>query len=132
MIGSGPGIPVVAYAFVRSGGVWSEQQKLSAFNFALDPPSVSVSGDTAVVGADPGTSSPGVACVFVRSSGVWTLQQTLTASDGAAGNGFGFAVSVSGDTAAIGTSVTTGAPRTCSPAAAAFGPSSRSSLPPMR
>jgi hypothetical protein len=68
--------------------------------------SVAISADTAVVGApeaDPsGKSAAGVAYVFVRSSGVWKLQQKLTAGDGAAGDRFGFAVAVSGDTVVIG------------------------------
>jgi hypothetical protein len=67
--------------------------------------SVSVSGDTALIGAygddDDGTSS-GSAYVFVRSASVWSEQQKLTASDAAAGDYFGISVSVSGDTALIG------------------------------
>jgi hypothetical protein len=38
----------------------------------------------------------------VLSGGVWTQQQELTASDGAAGDGFGSSVSMSGDLALIG------------------------------
>ena len=49
--------------------------------------SVSVSGDTAVIGAyGKNSSDQGAAYVFVRSGGVWTQQQELTASDGAAGD----------------------------------------------
>jgi sugar lactone lactonase YvrE len=89
-----------AYVFVRSGGVWNQQQELiasdgaSGFGF-----SVSVSGDTAVIGA---SQIYGAAYVFVRSGGVWSQQQKLTASDGAGNDGFGYSVSVSGDTAVIG------------------------------
>ncbi len=66
--------------------------------------SVSVSGDTAVVGviqATPGGGFTGTAYVYVRS-GTWTPQAKLTAPDEAAGDAFGFSVSVSGDTAVIG------------------------------
>ena len=66
---------------------------------------VAVSGDTAVVGAfrddDKGTES-GSAYVFVRSGTTWTQQAKLLASDGAAGDEFGFSVAVSGDTAVVG------------------------------
>jgi uncharacterized protein (TIGR03437 family) len=94
-----------AYVFVLSGGVWSRQQELTASDAAADDElgySVSVSGDTAVIGAWGKALNQGAAYVFVRSNGVWTQQQELTASDGAGGDGFGFSVSVSGDTALIG------------------------------
>ncbi len=94
-----------AYVFVRSSGVWSQQQKLTASDGAANDDfgySVSVSGDTAVIGADGKNSLQGAAYVFVRSSGVWSQQQELTASDGAANDYFGWSVSVSGDTAVIG------------------------------
>ena len=43
-----------AYVFVRSGGVWSQQQKLLAADAAADDTfghSVAISGETVVVGA---------------------------------------------------------------------------------
>ncbi len=98
----------LAYVFVRSGGVWSEQQKLVASDGAHDDGfgySVSVSGDKAVVGTpwdDAGPIERGSAYVFVRSGGVWSEQQKLVASDGVAGDAFGYSVSVSGDTAVVG------------------------------
>jgi hypothetical protein len=97
-----------AYVFTRSGGVWTQQAKLTAADaafFDLFGISVSVSGDTAVVGAlgddDAGTDS-GSAYVFTRSGGVWTQQAKLTAADAAAFDQFGISVSVSGDTAVVG------------------------------
>jgi len=98
-----------AYAFVRSGGTWTEQQKI----LAPDEPgfdrfghSVSASGDTVVVGApfDNTTlgADAGSAYVFVRSGGIWTLQQKLAPPAGAGDDSFGLAVSVSGDTVAVG------------------------------
>jgi sugar lactone lactonase YvrE len=93
-----------AYVFVQSSGVWSQQQELTASDGAANDQfggSVSVSGDTAVIGATGKNSSQGAAYVFVRSGGGWSQQQELTASDGAAGDVFG-SVSVSGDTAVIG------------------------------
>jgi uncharacterized repeat protein (TIGR01451 family) len=92
-----------AYVFVRSGGVWTEQQKL----VASDPSgagffggSVSISGDTVVVGAN-GVGA-GSAYVFVRSGTLWSQQQKLTASDGAANDSFGYSVSIAGDTVVVG------------------------------
>ena len=97
-----------AYIFVRSAGVWTQQAKLTASDAAASDYfgiSVSVSGDTAVIGAsgdDDADASSGSAYVFVRSGGVWTQQAKLAASDAAASDYFGHSVSVSGDTAVIG------------------------------
>jgi hypothetical protein len=98
-----------AYAFVRSGGVWTEQQKLKASDATIDilfGSSVALSGDTALIGAKfdtvAGAIASGSAYVFVQSGGVWTEQQKLTASDGAAYDLFGESVALSGDTALIG------------------------------
>jgi hypothetical protein len=100
--------PGSAYVFTRSGSTWTQQAKLTASDAAAgdlfgDP--VSVSGDTAVVGAygnDDAGSWSGSAYVFTRSGGVWTQQAKLTASDAAADDWFGISVSVSGDTAVVG------------------------------
>jgi len=100
-----------AYVFTRSGTTWTQQTKLTASDAAADDRfgvSVSISGDTAIVGArgndDAGTNS-GSAYVFTRSGTTWTQQAKLTASDAAAGDFFGFSVSISGDTAIVGASV---------------------------
>ncbi|MGQ0620177.1 MAG: Calx-beta domain-containing protein [Panacagrimonas sp.] len=97
-----------AYIFVRSGSVWTQQAKLSATD--IEPGdnfggTVHVSGNTALVGAvrdDAPANEQGSVYVFVRSGTVWTQQAKLTASDGAAGDLFGYALSISGDTALIG------------------------------
>jgi hypothetical protein len=159
------GLPGNAYVFVRNGTAWTQQQKLTAedaepasefggsvaisgsqiivgtprddiganedqgsayvfrvlgTNWVQEPTrtasdgaagdsfgfSVAMSGDTAVIGAhrnDVGTNADqGSAYIFVRSGETWTQQQLLTASDGAAGDNFGFSVAISGDTAIIG------------------------------
>jgi hypothetical protein len=98
-----------AYYFVRSGGVWSEQQKLEASDAAPDDAfgvSVAISGETVVVGAqgDDGAAGfdQGSAYVFVRSGGVWSEQQKLEASDAAALDSFGWSVAISGETIVVG------------------------------
>jgi uncharacterized protein (TIGR03437 family) len=98
---------------VRSGGVWTQRQKLTADDGAASDGfgfSLAISGDTVVVGArwdDTGEKmNQGSAYVFVRSGGVWTQRQKLTADDGAAGD-FGFSMAVSGDTVVVGASIDT-------------------------
>jgi len=101
-----------AYVFTRSSsGVWTQQQKLTASDAAASDhfgTSVSVSGDTLVVGApyDDRSSSDtneGSAYVFTRSSsGVWTQQEQLKASDASSYDRFGTSVSISGDTVVVG------------------------------
>ncbi|HEX9696581.1 MAG TPA: Ig-like domain-containing protein, partial [Actinomycetota bacterium] len=97
-----------AYVFSRSGATWTEQAKLTASDAAAGDDfgvSVSVSGDAAVVGSwfdDDAGSSSGSAYVFSRSGSTWTQQAKLTATDAAAFDDFGVSVSVSGDTAVVG------------------------------
>jgi len=109
----GAGDPVrnagAAYVFTRSGTTWSEQQKLLASDKQADDffgYSVSVSGDTLVVGAyfenGGGAIDTGAAYVFTRSGTTWSEQQILHASDAQATDLFGFSVSVSGDTLVVG------------------------------
>src|SRR4029450_2430848 len=95
--------------FVRSGTSWSQQAKLRASDGFIDDffgISVSVDGDTVVVGAfgddlDAGFNA-GSAHVFVRTGASWAQQAKLTASDGAIFDEFGWSVSVDGDTAVVG------------------------------
>ena len=62
--------------------------------------SVSISGDTVVIGASGDGSNS--AYVYLSSNGVWSEQAKLTAIDSAAGDRFGWSVSIDGDTVAIG------------------------------
>ena len=94
-----------AYVFVRDGLAWTQQQKLMASDgTAVDQfgSSVSISGDSVVVGASGNNNSRGAAYIFVRSGSIWSQQQELTAADGTAGDEFGMAVGISGETVVIG------------------------------
>ena len=93
-----------AYVFTRSGGTWTQQNKLTASDGAASDwfgHSVSVYGDTAVIGARGDDSNKGSAYVFTHSGGIWMQQNKLTASDGAANDYFGNSVSIYGDTSVI-------------------------------
>jgi len=105
--GSGSGS---AYVFFRTGTSWAQQAKLTASDgaaFDVFGISVSVNGDTAVIGArlddDKGTNS-GSAYFFLRDplTSSWSEEAKLIASDGAADDRFGNSVSIDGDTAVIG------------------------------
>ncbi|MDH3831916.1 MAG: tandem-95 repeat protein, partial [Gammaproteobacteria bacterium] len=97
-----------AYVFTRTGSNWSEQAKLTAGDGAANDylgNSVSLSGDTALIGAaedDHSVTNSGSAYVFTRSGLLWSEQAKLTANDAAANDYFGNSVSLSGDTALIG------------------------------
>jgi len=96
-----------AYVYLRSGILWAEQQKLRASDLILGEVfgiSVSVSNDTAVVGATGYTSSNnynGASHIFTRSGVTWS-EQHITASDGAINDQYGYSVSVSGDNIIVG------------------------------
>ena len=97
-----------AYIFRRVGTVWTQEAKLTASDGAAGDQfgrPVSLSGDYAIVGAyldDDKGSASGSAYIFRRDGTVWTQEAKLTASDGAAGDEFGFSVSLSGDRAIVG------------------------------
>ncbi|MDD5764820.1 MAG: T9SS type A sorting domain-containing protein [Candidatus Marinimicrobia bacterium] len=63
---------------------------------------VCVSGDYAIVGAFGDDSTKGAAYIFIRDGSSWTQQAKITASDGAASDGFGYSVSISGNYAIVG------------------------------
>jgi hypothetical protein len=65
--------------------------------------SVAVQGDTAVVGA-PNANRIGEVFVFARTGTTWTQQALITPPDGAVGDAFGNAVSLSGSTLVVGAS----------------------------
>jgi len=103
-----------AYIYGRDQGgddAWGEVAKLTASD-AQDwdefGSSVSISGDTAIVGAqyeDSGGLSSGAAYIFYSDQGGadnWGEVVKLTASDAAAGDLFGYSVALDGDYAVVG------------------------------
>jgi hypothetical protein len=103
--GSGSGS---AYIFVRDKktGVWQQQAKLTADDgAALDffGDSVSLSKDTALIGARTQSGDTGSAYIFVRDkNGYWQQQTKLVSVDNALGDYFGWSVSLFNNTALIG------------------------------
>jgi hypothetical protein len=105
-----------AYVFTESASGWAnmtQTAKLTASDGAADSYfgySVSISGETVVVGAYGATvganAGQGAAYVFTEPVSGWpaSMNQTakLTASDGAAGDQFGYSVSISGNTVVVG------------------------------
>jgi len=104
-----------AYVYTRTGTTWTEQQKLTASDAALEDAfgaSVSIDGNTTVIGAGWKDTFMGAAYVYTRSGTTWTQQAKINASDGGNGDEFGTAVSISGDKVVVGArfvSVWTGA-----------------------
>ena len=67
--------------------------------------SVSISGDTAVIGAygdDDDGSQSGSAYIFVFNGSSWVQQAKLLPDDGEVGKNFGYSVAISGEIAVIG------------------------------
>jgi len=103
-----------AYVFVRPGGGWgnmTQTAKLTAGDGAASDQlgrSVSVSDETVVAGApfdDDGGSDTGAVYLFSRPGGGWgNMTQTakLTVSNATADDRFGYSVSISEDTVAVG------------------------------
>ena len=82
---------------------FDEITKLLASDGAVDDKfglSVSISGNRAIVGSsldDSIGSNSGAAYIYELNNGSWMQTQILIASDAAAGDEFGYAVSISGD-----------------------------------
>jgi len=102
-----------AYVFVRDADSWTQQAYLKADNAEAGDRfghSVAVAGDTVVVGAyledgDAGNNpadDAGAAYVFVRGATTWTQQAYLKADSTGAGDQFGIAVALDGDTVVVG------------------------------
>jgi len=64
--------------------------------------SISLDGDTAVVGAMENDNSAGAVYVFVGGGSQWEQQAKLVAGDREVGDWFGYSVALQGDTVAIG------------------------------
>ncbi len=100
-IGSGS-----AYVFTRNESNWTQQQKFTAPNSVFFGNSVSISGDTLIIGSpnDPiGTNDlQGSAYVFVRSNNQWIRQSRLISSANTISDKFGTSVSVNGNKFIVG------------------------------
>ena len=88
-----------AHVFVETGGVWSEQQRLTETYpnaGSLFGTSVAVSGDMAAVGSPGWTfmslTAAGAAYVFDRAGSIWTENQALHGSPIELGARFGISV----------------------------------------
>jgi hypothetical protein len=108
------------YVFTRSGSTWSQQAYLKAPGASEADKfgeAVAVSGETIVVGAGGEDSSAtgvngnpadntavdsGAAYVFVKSVRGWALEAYLKANNTGAGDRFGNAVAISGETIVVG------------------------------
>ncbi len=123
---SGDTVAIGNSVFIRDGGAWSWQATLrgsnteSTGNLQTDDlfgTAVAISGDTLVIGApkedsaatgvngdgaNNAAANSGAAYVFVRSGSTWTQQAYLKANNTGAGDGFGGAVAISGDTIVVG------------------------------
>ena len=105
------------YTFMQLADGWTQQAYLKANPVSANEffgASLAVSADTLVIGApnlDPlqwygGSgvlgSRSGAVYVFQRQNGAWTQVQRLLASDGAAGDLFGYKVALDNDTLVVG------------------------------
>jgi len=101
----------LARVFVRDEAEWSQQAELPTGPVAFLAPetSVSISGETVVVGSPQGYAPfavAGAALVFVRHGVTWSLQAKLNASDFESGGQFGASVSIDGNELVVGAPLT--------------------------
>lgn len=108
------------YAFVRSGGTWSQEAYIKASNTGENDffgYAVALSGDVLVVGApwedssatslngdqsNDGAGNAGAAYVFARGGGGWRQEAYVKSSNTDPNDWFGASVAVSGDIVVVG------------------------------
>src|SRR5690349_17175369 len=90
---------------------WLEQEVLATDGIQEDTfgAAVAIDGNVAIISApQPGSTTggipagPGRAYIFRNEGGSWVQTDVLTADDGVAGDFFGYAVAIQGDTALVG------------------------------
>jgi hypothetical protein len=103
-----------AYVFRRNAGTWFPKSNLKGselFEKAYFGTSVSLSGNTAVVGAyrndlfaadNSVMEDTGSAYVFRFDGSIWPEEEKLIPADAVGGEEFGWAVAISGDTVVVG------------------------------
>ena len=97
-----------AYVFRYDGAIWQLEDKLLAPGGAASDnfgTSVGLDGSTAVIGApfsDALGDNSGSAYAFANVHGDWMLLQQLSDTEGEAGDRFGTAVAIDGDTIVVG------------------------------
>jgi hypothetical protein len=94
-----------AYVFARSPVGWSRTGELVGSDTVANDrfgSSVGISGSTVVVSASNYDNSSGTVYVFSQTGSGWAQTGRLRATDTRAGDNFGYVVSLSGDSAAVG------------------------------
>ena len=98
-----------SFIFVRNNGLWSiEAQLIPSDVVGLDlfGNSVSISGDTAVIGAPNkqigANPAAGNAYIYTRVGGIWSLQSTIVANDAQPNDNFGSSVNIDGNDIVVG------------------------------
>ena len=99
-----------AWVYTRSGGVWTQQDKLvgtgnSGAAWQGFSVSLSADGNTAIVGGQGDSGSLGAAWIYIRSGTAWTQQGNKlvgTGASGTASQGYSVSLSADGNTAIVG------------------------------
>jgi nucleoside-specific outer membrane channel protein Tsx len=98
------------YVFTATGGGWQQVAELKGSDTAAGDYfgySVAISGTTIGVGGPGHAKTAGRVYVFTKAGASWKQTAELKGSDTAADDGFGYAVALSGTTAAVGAPVYT-------------------------
>jgi drug/metabolite transporter superfamily protein YnfA len=97
----------LAYVFTETAGRWHQVAELKGSDIVANDEfgnAVAIAGTTIVVGTNPVNGDLRGAYVFTKIAGVWKQVTVLKGSDTVAGDGFGYAVAISGATIVVGAS----------------------------
>ncbi|MES1186745.1 MAG: hypothetical protein ABUL60_23225 [Myxococcales bacterium] len=95
----------LVYPFERTSAGWVSQPSVSRAEFQqgdLFGGALAIDGDTAIIASPEVNQQKGAAFIYQRVNGQWQPGPELVGSDVVAGDGFGNAVAISGDTAIVG------------------------------
>jgi hypothetical protein len=114
LVGGGSVTQGWMYVFTRTDGQWTQRAKLRPDNLPTAGgfgDSAALSGDTALIGYEqdntPAGENTGSVYVYTRTDGEWTPEQKLFSDDLSSGDKFGTSVTLTGDTALIGSTGST-------------------------
>ena len=94
-----------AYVFSESGGVWSQEAKLTASDATTGDEfgwTVNVSGAEVLVGAVLRAGGTGALYRFTHDGAAWSQEAILLAGDASSGDSYGWSLARDGDAAVVG------------------------------
>lgn len=103
---AGADFPGALYFFSRTGGAWTQTQKLVGDIYSMFGSSLAARGNRLVVGA-PALEAEGAIYVYTEIDGFWSRTHTIRTPEGELFANFGYSVGMTGDAIVAGANAAT-------------------------